>query len=145
MMQPAARPVIASRDGKLLVVNAAGVRHLPRTGFPSLLHRNDLIVANDAATLPASLAGVHVSTGSPIEVRLAGRQSLEGSCVRFVAVVFGAGDFRTPTEHRPLPPPLAPGDELRLGAAADDRSQHGSGARWTLPTRTTRTTPRDAA
>jgi S-adenosylmethionine:tRNA ribosyltransferase-isomerase len=29
--------------------------------------------------------------------------------------VFGAGDFRTRTEDRPLPPPLAPGDRLRLG------------------------------
>ena len=31
------------------------------------------------------------------------------------AVVFGAGDFRTPTEHRPKPPVLHSGDALRLG------------------------------
>ena len=36
----------------------------------------DLVVANDAATLPASLAGVHLPTAAPIEVRLAGRASL---------------------------------------------------------------------
>jgi S-adenosylmethionine:tRNA ribosyltransferase-isomerase len=30
-------------------------------------------------------------------------------------VVFGAGDYRTPTEHRPAPPALAAGDALRLG------------------------------
>ena len=30
------------------------------------------------------------------------------------AVVFGAGDWRTPTEHRAAPPPLAPGDTLVL-------------------------------
>ncbi len=30
-------------------------------------------------------------------------------------MVFGAGDFHTPTEHRPLPPPLAAGDRLVLG------------------------------
>ena len=29
--------------------------------------------------------------------------------------MFGAGDFPTRTEDRPLPPPLAPGDRLRLG------------------------------
>jgi S-adenosylmethionine:tRNA ribosyltransferase-isomerase len=34
---------------------------------------------------------------------------------RFRAVVFGAGDFRTRTEDRPPPPPLAPGDVLALG------------------------------
>ena len=38
----------------------------------------------------------------------------------FSAVVFGAGDFRTRTEDRPLPPPLAPGDRLRARAALGD-------------------------
>ena len=33
----------------------------------------------------------------------------------FTAVVFGAGDFRTPTEHRPHPPVLQAGDALQLG------------------------------
>src|SRR6185295_1532631 len=70
----------------------------------------------DAATLPASLSGMHLPTGRPIEVRLAGRRSLLlKESTRFTAVVFGDGDFRTPTEHRPLPPPLSPGDELQLG------------------------------
>jgi S-adenosylmethionine:tRNA ribosyltransferase-isomerase len=32
--------------------------------------------------------------------------------------VFGAGDFRTRTEDRPLPPDLAPGDRLELGPLA---------------------------
>ena len=48
----------------------------------------------------------------------AGRAPLAGvgsACARFVAVVFGAGDHRTPTEHRPPPPPLHAGDRLRLG------------------------------
>jgi S-adenosylmethionine:tRNA ribosyltransferase-isomerase len=38
---------------------------------------------------------------------------------RFAAIVFGAGDYRTPTEHRPLPPPLAIGDALRFGSGGD--------------------------
>lgn len=33
----------------------------------------------------------------------------------FQAVLFGAGDHRTPTEQRPAPPLLRPGDLLRLG------------------------------
>lgn len=114
-MQPADRPSIASHDGRLLIVSNTGVAHLPRTAFPMLLHRNDLVVANDAATLPASLTGTHVPTGATIEVRLAGRCTLDSTSVdRFVAVVFGAGDYRTPTESRPLPPGLTPGDELRF-------------------------------
>ena len=52
-----------------------------------------------------------------MEVRLAGRHSLlPRDVTRFTAVVFGPGDFRTPTEHRPLPPLLRPGDELQLGS-----------------------------
>src|SRR5439155_20471114 len=83
------------------------------------LRRGDLVIANDAATLPASLHGTHVPTGAPIEVRLAGRRSLAAEAVsQFSAVVFGAGDFHTRTEHRPAPPPLLPGDRLFLGPLA---------------------------
>ena len=47
---------------KLLVVNGAGaVSHLPRVALASLFQPGDLVVANDAATLPASLNGVHRS------------------------------------------------------------------------------------
>ena len=73
-------------------------------------------MANDAATLPASLHGRHVPTGAEIEVRLAGRRSLADDAVsEFSAVVFGAGDYHTRTEQRPLPPPFAPGDRFELG------------------------------
>ncbi len=34
---------------------------------------------------------------------------------RFIAVVFGEGDYRTRTEDRPSPPPLSAGDHLVLG------------------------------
>jgi S-adenosylmethionine:tRNA ribosyltransferase-isomerase len=81
-----------------------------------LLSAGDVVVANDAATLPASLRGVHINTGAEIEVRLAGRASLAPADVlRFHAIVFGAGDHRTRTEDRVLPPPLAPGQRLQLG------------------------------
>ena len=77
--------------------------------LPELLHPEDLLVVNDAATLPASLHGT--GRGEPIELRLAG----EGADGTWHAVAFGAGDWRTPTESRPPPPTLAPGDALHLG------------------------------
>jgi len=111
--QPRQRPPQA----KLLVVDACGgMTHAPRADFVDFLRRGDLVIANDAATLPASLRGVHVPSAADVEVRLAGRSSLAMDDVKqFVAVVFGAGDFRMRTEARPLPPPLAIGDRLALG------------------------------
>lgn len=112
----------APRHGteRLLIVDADGaIVHRRASDLPELIRPGDVVVANDAATLPASLAGAHEPTGAAIEVRLAGRSvpaPLRGN--RFVAVIFGAGDHRTPTEHRPLPPPLEPGDRLRLGPLA---------------------------
>src|SRR5262245_57554754 len=115
-MIPATAPVQRPADAKLLLVHASGqVTHHRRADFASLVQAGDLLIANDAATLPASLSGVHVTTGKAIEVRLAGRRSLLTHETRFTAVAFGAGDFRTPTEHRPPPPALSPGDVLQLG------------------------------
>lgn len=110
---PEQRPAQA----RLLVVDAHGhLHHAPRRALPSFIDPGDLLVANDAATLPASLAGVHLPSGGMVEVRLAGRRSLAVDEVReFTAVVFGEGDHRTRTEHRPPPPALQPGDLLALG------------------------------
>jgi S-adenosylmethionine:tRNA ribosyltransferase-isomerase len=148
-MIAANRPVQRPRDARLLVVLADGsISHAPRSRLVELLRPGDLVVANDAATLPASLHGLHVPTGAEIEVRLAGREirsyneqrirsyneqrirrsgdqerfcspteespGLLISC-SFSAIVFGAGDYRTRTEDRPLPPTVAPGDRLVLG------------------------------
>src|SRR5215470_3972607 len=100
---------------RLLIVDADGsIRDTARARLASLFTPGDVVVANDAATLPASLFGTHVATSAPIEVRLAGWVA-PGDPSRFIAVVFGAGDFRTRTEHRPLPPALAPGDRLAFG------------------------------
>src|ERR1700730_17085609 len=96
---------IDRRFAKLLVTNHDGViSHLPRAALASLFQPGDLVVANDAATLPASLQGVHHPTGEPIEARLAGWLSFRDP-TRFVTVVFGAGDQRMLTQDRP-PPPL---------------------------------------
>lgn len=116
-MIAAGEPVQRPHDAKLLVIAADGsFTHARRADFVDFLRPGDLVVANDAATLPASLHGHHLRTGAEIEVRLAGRRSLSPQDVHcFSAVVFGAGDFRTPTERRPPPPALEVGDRLELG------------------------------
>ena len=103
------------RGAKLLVIGADGeMRQLPRAGLASLFGCGDLVIANDAATLPASLTGTHRRSGEAIEIRLAAWVSIDDA-TRFDAIAFGAGDHRTRTEQRMPPPPLAPGDRLALG------------------------------
>ena len=116
-MKPARHPIQRPRDAKLLVVSPTGLlQYSPRSELAQFLRPGDLLVANDAATLPASLDGIHLRSGSPIEVRLAGRRSLAVDDLReFCAVVFGPGDHRTRTEDRAAPAPLRAGDALTLG------------------------------
>ena len=116
-MIAASEPIQRPIDARLLAIDPAGhMRHLKRDRFIELLRRGDLVIANDAAPLPASLHGTHETTGDTIEVRLAAWQSASADDVtRFTAVVFGAGDYHTATENRPTPPHLASGDRLILG------------------------------
>ncbi|HEY1556169.1 MAG TPA: S-adenosylmethionine:tRNA ribosyltransferase-isomerase [Kofleriaceae bacterium] len=81
--------------------------------LPELLAPGDLVVVNDAATLPGSLRAT-TSRGEPFELRLSG--PLDGT--RLAAVAFGAGDHRTRTENRPAPPVLAIGDRVAIGELA---------------------------
>jgi S-adenosylmethionine:tRNA ribosyltransferase-isomerase len=116
-MLAAREPIQRPKDAKLLAIAADGrMTHHSRSALVGLLRPGDLVIANDAATIPASLAGIHLPTAAPIEVRLAGRPSLSPDDVhRFSAVVFGPGDWRTRTEDRAPPPPLLRGDRLVLG------------------------------
>jgi S-adenosylmethionine:tRNA ribosyltransferase-isomerase len=75
--------------------------------LPSFLSKGDVVVVNDAATLPASLR----AADGRFELRLLGRG--DGNA-RYQAVLFGDGDFRTPTERRPTPPKLALNDRIEL-------------------------------
>lgn len=116
-MKAADEAVQRPPQARLLHLDAAGaLHHLPRRDFANLLRPGDLVVANDAATLPASLHGMHLPSGGAVEVRLAGRSSLAPQDVlEFSAVLFGAGDWHTRTEERPPPPVIRRGDRLRLG------------------------------
>ena len=78
-MIPAREPIHRPVDAKLLFVRRSGaLEHRLRRDFVRLLRPGDLVIANDAATLPASLTGVHVPSGRAVEVRLAARSSLDG-------------------------------------------------------------------
>jgi S-adenosylmethionine:tRNA ribosyltransferase-isomerase len=116
-MRAAHFPIQRPRQAKLLTVDKWGhLRHWPRSRLVDLFHPGDLVIANDAATLPASLSGLHLRSGRVIEVRLAGRRSLDANGIRHsMAVVFGTGDFRIRTEDRTQPPELKAGDRLALG------------------------------
>jgi S-adenosylmethionine:tRNA ribosyltransferase-isomerase len=79
--------------------------------LPRLLDPGDLLVVNEAATLPASLFGT-TETGERIELRLCGHGDRSD---RFRAVLFGEGDWRMRTEDRPAPPAVAAGERLTFG------------------------------
>jgi S-adenosylmethionine:tRNA ribosyltransferase-isomerase len=109
----AARTFPAARDEvRLLLVDpsAGQLRSRRMSDLPTLLDGGDVLVVNDAATLPASLHGED-EAGNHIEVRLLSA----GDDGAFSAVLFGAGDWRQRTEDRPPPPTLAPGARLRFG------------------------------
>jgi S-adenosylmethionine:tRNA ribosyltransferase-isomerase len=82
--------------------------------LPARLRRGDLLVVNDAGTLPASLAGT--SLRGPVEVRLAG-VPLDPNGL-WPAVLFGAGTWRQRTEDRGAPPPLQAGERVVFGKGA---------------------------
>ncbi|MFT3693283.1 MAG: S-adenosylmethionine:tRNA ribosyltransferase-isomerase [Kofleriaceae bacterium] len=97
---------------RLVVIDRARdrVSITPFHELPSLLNAGDLVVVNDAATLPASLFGTFGAQS--IELRLSA--PVDGS--RLHGILFGAGDHHVRTEDRAAPPPIVPGDHLHFGA-----------------------------
>jgi len=82
----------------------------PFGALPDLLEPGDLLVVNDAATLPASLPGCD-SQAHFVEARLVAAAENE----TFWAALLGEGDWRQRTEDRPPPPLLKPGARLAFG------------------------------
>lgn len=106
-------------DVRLLAVDPRRrtVRVTAMETLPALLAPGDLLVMNDAATLPASLLG-RDQGGRPLEARLAGHPPDapdDGASGQFRAVLLGAGDWHQRTEDRPPPPPVSAGDHLQFG------------------------------
>jgi S-adenosylmethionine:tRNA ribosyltransferase-isomerase len=115
-MRPARSYPARRDDVRLLVMDPRlpperGLRETRTTELPAFFAAGDLLVVNDAATLPASLAGVD-GAGRPLEARLLAARGDQ----RFAAVLFGAGDWRQRTEDRPAPPELPPGTDLLFGS-----------------------------
>jgi S-adenosylmethionine:tRNA ribosyltransferase-isomerase len=106
-LSPATGPRPASAQ-RLLALDpgAQTYAHHPFTDLPSLLEPRDLLVVNDAATLPASL---HVRDRS-VEFRLLASHEDE----TFTAVALGPGDHRVATEERPNAPAFTPGARIEF-------------------------------
>jgi S-adenosylmethionine:tRNA ribosyltransferase-isomerase len=94
--------------------------------LPCFLETGDVLVVNDAASLPASLP-VQLGNGDSdagesgrgnLEIRLAGAGAAPGE---WWVVLFGVGSWREATEHRVPPPILAAGDRVRLPGDAEAR------------------------
>jgi S-adenosylmethionine:tRNA ribosyltransferase-isomerase len=112
LFKPATAPRGGSASDRLLVIDPQRGSFGDATvgDLQNFILEGDLVILNDAATLPSSLTG-QSERESPIEIRLCGGD--RGGQYR--AVLLGAGDWRTPTEHRPPPEPLAVGDRVLLG------------------------------
>ncbi|WP_394837864.1 S-adenosylmethionine:tRNA ribosyltransferase-isomerase [Pendulispora rubella] len=115
-MKAATFPRDRPLEERLLHVDprACTVRDARVGDLTSLLRAGDLLVVNDAATLPAAIAA-RTASGAPLEVRVLARN---GGGATWQAVLFGPGDWRTKTEERLLPPEVRVGDRLALGARA---------------------------
>ena len=71
--------------------------------LPRFVRPGDVVVLNDAATLPSSLFAT--LRGAPVELRFLSFEPPR-------AVLFGEGDHRTRTEHRKPPPEARVGDRI---------------------------------
>jgi S-adenosylmethionine:tRNA ribosyltransferase-isomerase len=110
-MTPATEPRSIRESARLLVIDSAdkAFREARITDLPEILQPGDLLVLNDAATIPASIRA-WTEEGRSVEIRLV-RQA-HGS--DWLAVLLGEGDWRRPTELRDLPPKLSVGDCLQV-------------------------------
>jgi S-adenosylmethionine:tRNA ribosyltransferase-isomerase len=109
-MTPASWPREQPLDEKLLVVRGGRWHDARMRDLPRWLAAGDLVVVNDAATLPASLRAT-TPDGRRVELRLAAHVGGE----RWCAVLFGEGDWRTRTEDRAPPPVVEVGAALHIG------------------------------
>jgi S-adenosylmethionine:tRNA ribosyltransferase-isomerase len=113
---PATWPREAPLEERLLRVDPSRARwshHVVRD-LPELLRPGDLVVANDAATIPASLFA-RTAAGEAVEIRLAATTDEQA----WQAVLFGAGDWHIRTEDRAPPPPVTAGDALHADGGLD--------------------------
>lgn len=111
-LRAAPGPRLDPLDNRLLVVQGGAISHQRVRDLPELLDEGDLLVVNDASTLPASLPG------EGLEWRLASRVGPD----LWWAVVMGPGDWRTDTDLRPDPGPL-PAHPVVAGVTVELRAR----------------------
>ena len=97
-------------DARLLgvAVRTGELRDGSALDLPDWLTPGDVLVVNDAATLPASLRA------GDVEVRLATQTA---DPLTWQAILLGAGSWRDDTDRRPAPPVLEVGEQLRFDDA----------------------------
>ncbi|MES1177560.1 MAG: S-adenosylmethionine:tRNA ribosyltransferase-isomerase [Myxococcales bacterium] len=107
-MNAATAPRAAGDLERLLVIDPqSGLFADSEIGkLPDFLRAGDAVVLNDAATLPASLRAAE-----DLELRLMSSYE-DGS---WLALSFGRGDFRMPTEQRGAPARVSVGELLSFG------------------------------
>jgi S-adenosylmethionine:tRNA ribosyltransferase-isomerase len=93
---------------RCLVLSQGHIFHRRVMELAEFFKPGDLLVVNDAGTIPASLHGK--SRGRAVEIRLV--KALESPRLWW-AILFGEGDWRMPTEARP-PARLKSGDEIEI-------------------------------
>jgi S-adenosylmethionine:tRNA ribosyltransferase-isomerase len=107
-MKAASAPRRAS-EVRILVSNPSGLHVARATDLASLLCPGDLVVVNDAATLPATFEA-ETELGEPLELRLL---AAKGDDASFTVALLGRGDHTIRTEDRPPPPRVERGMRLR--------------------------------
>ncbi len=123
-MIAARAPRDVAREGLIVRVDPRSwaVRDFAAAALPGQLRAGDLLVVNDAATVPASLRA-RLPGGDALEVRLAG--PVRGG-TSWAAVLFDDGDWRARTEDRAAPRAVARGTRLSFGASLEARVGHVS-------------------
>ncbi|HEY3665105.1 MAG TPA: S-adenosylmethionine:tRNA ribosyltransferase-isomerase, partial [Polyangiaceae bacterium] len=107
-MRAASAPRSSPGQERLLVIDpeSASFGDFSIRALPEFFAPGDALVLNDAATLPASLR-----VAEDLELRLMSRCD-DGT---WLAIAFGGGDFRLPTEQRGPPRVLGVGTDLGFG------------------------------
>jgi len=107
-MKPATEPRPRASVRALVVTPSGATARTSADELEAAFAQGDLLVLNDAATMPASLPA-HTAGGVRIELRLASNRD---EARLWTVALLGAGDHRLPTEHRPPPPEVKAGDRL---------------------------------
>ena len=102
-----------TEDTNLVVVTSENTTYSILDNLENYFTSNDVIVVNDSAVIPASFQGYHSPSNQKIELRLVRfLGSYKSDFTKWEAIVYGQGNWTTPTEKRLEPPIINTGDKL---------------------------------